>query len=96
MLANWYKSLGPTRPVEVVFLSGDQDENSFMSYFNGHHPWLAVDFDEDAREGLQAHIRVTGIPRLVVIHAETGRIIVDNAVGQQFDLNQWRMLAAKK
>ena len=59
-------------------------------------PWLAVDFDDDTREQLMAHIRVTGIPRLVVLDGKTGRTVVDNAVGQPLDMNNWRRLAAKK
>lgn len=92
-LANWYRSLGANKSVEVVFLSADHDEHSFQSYFR-EMPWLAVDFDDDAREQLLAHIRVQGIPRLVVLDGKTGRIIVDNAVGQQLDVNNWRRLAA--
>lgn len=96
MLSDWYKSMGggsPTQksPVEVVFLSADHDENGFKQYF-GSMPWLAIDYDDDAREQLMSQIRVQGIPRLVVLHAETGKIVVDNAVGQQLDIQKWRQL----
>ena len=94
MLANWYKSLrapGGSKPVEVLFLSCDHDEKGFQGYFQASHPWMAVDFDDDARDQLLAAIRVQGIPRLVVLNRQ-GRIIVDNAVGQQLDLNHWRAL----
>lgn len=89
MLANWYK--GARENVEVVFLSADHDENGFQSYFRSH-PWMAVDYDDDARESLMAAIRVTGIPRLVVLSGKTGKIIEDNAVGKQLDINRWRAL----
>lgn len=91
-LAQWYQSLGPNKAVEVVFLSADHDESGFRNYYS-HMPWLAVDYDEDTREELMAHIQVTGIPRLAVLDARTGRIIVDNAVGKPLDINQWRSLA---
>jgi nucleoredoxin len=94
MLANWYRSLG-TKNVEVVFLSVDHDENGFRSYYKDM-PWLAVAFDDDVRESLLGHIRVSGIPRLVVLDGKTGRIIVDNAVGQKLDVNNWRRLAVSK
>lgn len=87
MLANWYKTA--QNSVEIVFLSADHDENGFRSYF-ATHPWMAVDYDNDTREQLMAAIKVTGIPRLVVIHAETGKIVDDNAVGKSLDLNRWR------
>jgi nucleoredoxin len=94
MLVNWYRSLR-TKNVEVVFLSVDRDENGFRDYYKDM-PWLAVPYDDDARESLMGHIRVSGIPRLVVLDGKTGRIIVDNAVGQQLDVNNWRRLAASK
>lgn len=101
MLANWYKSNanrtpGGGRPVEIVFLSCDHDEDGFRSYFQASHPWMAVDYDEDAREQLLAAIRVQGIPRLVVLSGKTGRILVDNAVGQPLDVNHWRRLETGK
>jgi nucleoredoxin len=78
-----------------VFFSADHDENGFREDYKDM-PWLAVPYDDDARESLMAHIRVSGIPRLVVLDGKTGRIIVDNAVGQQLDVNNWRRLAASK
>jgi thiol-disulfide isomerase/thioredoxin len=87
MLANWYKTA--RNNVEIVFLSADHDEKGFKSYF-ATHPWMAVDYEDDAREQLMAAIKVSGIPRLVVINAETGKIVDDNAVGKPLDLNRWR------
>jgi len=89
MLANWYKM--NRKHAEIVFLSCDHDDSGFRNYF-ASHPWMAVDFDDDARENLLAAIRVQGIPRLVVLSGKTGRILVDNAVGQPLDVNQWRAL----
>ena len=95
MLSKWYQSLGPNKSVEVVFLSADHDEGSFYKYY-GHMPWFAVDYDEDTREELMAHIRTTGIPRLAVIDGRTGRIIEDNAVGKPLEISRWRSLAQGK
>lgn len=91
-LSQWYNALGPNKTVEVVFLSADHDEGGFDSYY-ASMPWLAVHFDEDTREELMSWIRVTGIPRLCVLDARTGRIIEDNAVGKPFDVDRWRSLA---
>jgi thiol-disulfide isomerase/thioredoxin len=93
MLANWYQTV--KSQVEVVFLSCDHDDKGFQSYF-ASHPWMAVAYDDDARESIQAAIRVQGIPRLVVLSGETGKVIVDNAVGQPLDINRWRTMAAGK
>lgn len=89
MLANWYKTIGKAF-VEIVFLSADHDENSFQSYFTASHPWMAIDYEDDTREQLMATLKVSGIPRLVVINATTGNIVEDNAVGKPLDLNTWR------
>lgn len=89
MLANWYRTVRDH--VEIVFLSADHDEDGFSSYFKSH-PWMAVDFDDDARESLMAAIKVSGIPRLVVLSGTTGKIVEDNAVGKPLDLSRWRTL----
>ena len=94
-LANWYRSIKATpagKNVEVVFLSADHDERSFQQYY-ATQPWLAVPYDDDAREGLMAHIRVSGIPRLCVLDGLTGRILEDNTVGKPMDVSRWRALA---
>lgn len=93
-LTKWYNQAKKNSNVEVVFLSADHDENSFTQYFQSM-PWLAVPYEDDAREELMAHIKVKGIPRLVVLDGRTGRIIVDNAVGQPLDPTQWRTLLKK-
>lgn len=93
-LAQWYGQQRQDGLVEVVFLSADHDEDGFSSYFQSM-PWLAVDYD-GPREELMAQIKVSGIPRLVVLDGKSGRILVDNAVGQPLDTNAWRKLAAGK
>lgn len=97
-LANWYRSTKSTpegKKMEVVFLSADHDERSFQQYY-ATQPWLAIPFDADAREGLMAHIRVSGIPRLCVLDGRTGRILEDNAVGKPMDIKRWKSLAGSK
>jgi len=87
LLANWYNTV--KNYVEIIFLSADHDENGFKNYF-ATQPWLAIEYDDDARDNLMAAIKVSGIPRLVVINALTGNIVEDNAVGKPLYLNQWR------
>lgn len=91
-LAGWYRSLGPSRTVEVVFLSADHDERGFGEYYR-EMPWLAVDYDDDARENLMAFLRVSGIPKLAVVDGRTGKVIDDNVVGKPFDVRRWRSLS---
>ena len=93
MLANWYASHKAF--VQVVFLSADHDEQGFLGYFRQSHPWTAIDYDNDARETLMGRLQVSGIPRLVVIDANTGRIVENNAVGKPLDLDTWRRAAKR-
>jgi hypothetical protein len=91
-LVKWYQSQGANKVAEVVFLSADHNEKGFKQYYNSM-PWLAVEYDDDAREQLMSKISVSGIPRLVVLDGRTGRIVEDNAVGKELDLARWRKLA---
>ena len=66
---------------QIVFVSADHDESSFDDYYQTM-PWLAVPYDEDARESIMAYLRIQGIPRLVVFNRRTGAIVDNNAVGK--------------
>jgi nucleoredoxin len=52
--------------LEVVFVSGDNDDASFKEYL-GHMPWLAVPYEDEARRSaLNRAAGVRGIPALVL------------------------------
>lgn len=56
-----------TSNVEVVFVSSDQDESSFKSYYD-QMPWLALPFsNSDVKSRLGQKFNVEGIPSLVVL-----------------------------
>ena len=65
--------------MEVVFMSGDQDQNLYNEYF-GEMPWLALPFKDSRMKPAAKHFGVRGLPRLVVLNAKTGATINDNAV----------------
>jgi len=68
-LASFYqqmKALG--KPIEVVFVSGDRDENSFRAYFEADMPWLAVPFNSPNKDTLFAHFNVQAFPTVIVIN----------------------------
>jgi len=77
------------KDLEIVFLSADHDEASFRSYYNTM-PWNAIPYDSDVRQRLLSWIKVTGIPRLVVLNSNTGGILIDNVVGKPMDVKAWR------
>ena len=51
-LSDFYKEINSeSKQIEVIFCSSDQDQNQFKEYF-GTMPWIAIPFDDDAREVL--------------------------------------------
>lgn len=74
-----------TRSVEIVFVSADHDMSGFKNYY-ATMPWLAVPFDADTRERLMSWMKVTGVPRLMVLDGRTGKTLESNAVGRALDL----------
>lgn len=91
-LAEFYnqaKSLN--KNFEIIFCSGDHDEQDFNNYYAQSMPWLAIPFEDNAREELMGKFDVKGIPKLSILGA-SGRIIVENAVGQNLSmevLDKW-------
>ncbi|XP_042454479.1 probable nucleoredoxin 1-2 [Zingiber officinale] len=59
---------------EIVFVSADQDEDSFNGYFS-KMPWLAIPFsDTKTREKLDDLFKVRGIPHLAIVDAN-GKVL---------------------
>ena len=74
-----------TKSVEIVFVSADHDVNGFRNYYSSM-PWLAVPYDAETRERLLAWMKVSGVPRLMVLDGKTGKILENNSVGRTLDL----------
>ena len=65
--------------LEVVFVSGDRDEDSFNGYFS-KMPWLAIPFsDSKARDQLKKLFKLRGIPHLVILDAR-GEVVNEEGV----------------
>ena len=63
----------------------------FRNYYSSM-PWLGVPFDADTRERLLSWMKVTGVPRLMVLDGKTGKILESNAVGRTLDLARFSTL----
>lgn len=62
-----YNEISNKGDFEVIFVSGDTDEDSFNEYFS-KMPWLAIPFsDSDTRENLNKLFKVKGIPHLMFL-----------------------------
>ena len=44
-------------------------------------PWLALPFKDGRMKPAAKHFQVRGLPRLVVLNAQTGATVHENAVG---------------
>mmetsp|Transcript_1141 Transcript_1141/g.703 ORF Transcript_1141/g.703 Transcript_1141/m.703 type:complete len:347 (+) Transcript_1141:36-1076(+) len=83
-LANFYTNIIQANAhfksqIEVVFCSADHSEEDFKGYYRDM-PWLAIDYEEEAREQLMGMFQVNGIPRLIVF-GTNGQVLQANAVG---------------
>ncbi|KAH7570291.1 hypothetical protein ACOSP7_018341 [Xanthoceras sorbifolium] len=78
-LVEVYNELSTTGDFEVIFVSGDEDDNSFNGYFS-KMPWLAIPFsDAETRDRLDELFKVMGIPYLVLLD-ENGKVSSDSGV----------------
>ncbi|XP_050206681.1 probable nucleoredoxin 1 [Mercurialis annua] len=76
-LVEVYSALAPKGDFEIVFLSSDEDDESFQEYFS-KMPWLAVPFsDSDTRDRLNDLFKVQGIPHLVILD-ESGKVVSES------------------
>ncbi|KAF5945361.1 hypothetical protein HYC85_015589 [Camellia sinensis] len=78
-LVEVYNELSPNGNFEIVFVSADEDEESFKAYFS-KMPWLAIPFsDSDTRDRLDELFKVMGIPHLVILD-EGGMVATEEGV----------------
>ena len=79
-LVEAYNELSPKGDFEIVFISADEDNESFEEYFT-KMPWLAIPFsDSEARDRVDELFKVRGIPHLVIL-GEDGKVLSDGGVG---------------
>lgn len=78
-LVDVYNEVSTKGGFEVVFVSADEDDQSFNEYFS-KMPWVAVPFsDSDTRAKLNDLFKVNGIPHLVLLD-EYGKLLSDEGV----------------
>ena len=65
-------------PLEIVFVSSDQNEKKFKEYLN-EMPWSALTFADRGRmRQLMNKFNVRGIPSLVLLDGQTGELLTTN------------------
>ena len=87
LLAENYRELQPGKQVQVIYISSDTDEQSFHQSFQTM-PWLALDYrDWQKRGDLMKMFRVDGLPKVVLLDGDTGRLISMNGTEQVYQLD---------
>jgi thiol-disulfide isomerase/thioredoxin len=68
------------RDIEIIFVSNDNNVQSFTDYYTYNMPWLAVPFNEDRRRFKMAEMmHVDSIPSLVFLDG-TGRVVTSQGI----------------
>jgi len=75
-LAGWYSKSLKDKGLEVLFISSDKDEATFVTFF-GEQPWLALDFADERRKDQLSHLLGSGIPKLVIVDKDDTIITKD-------------------
>ena len=80
LLAELYKDMNDTEQVmEVIFFSGDPTQEVYNEYF-GEMPWKALPFKDGRLKAIAKNFKVKGLPRLIVLDAQTMKVLHDDAV----------------
>jgi len=87
VLTKFYKACCVPNGVEILYISSDNDLDSFNEYY-AKMPWLSLPAagTADIRQKLAHSLMVSGIPHLVVLDAKTGQFIAENAKSDVSDV----------
>ena len=78
VLAEFYNQVNANSKVmEIVFCTWDKDDEEFKGYL-ATMPWIALPFGSDVIKSLNETLKVSGIPRLVIIKPD-GTVVKSNA-----------------
>jgi len=80
-LVDAYTSHLKAKSLEVIFVSSDRDQASFVDYFSSM-PWLAIPQGDPRKGKLSKRFGVSGIPSFVIVDAATGETINGSARGK--------------
>lgn len=79
MLADLHEEMHPGKKVKIIYISSDHDEQSFHQYYRTM-PWFALDYGDWKKRGdLLKFFKVDGIPKLVLIDGDSGRVLSTHA-----------------
>merc|ERR1719230_2314476 len=80
-LISAYKEHLKAKGLEIIFVSSDRDQESFLEYY-GEMTWLAIPNGDKRKDQLSRLFGVQGIPSFVIVDAATGKTVNANARGK--------------
>ena len=82
VLSEFYTKHKSAKNFEVIFITWDEEEEDFTEYF-GHMPWLSMNFKaQEQRQRLTDTYQVESIPTVLVLDADSGKLIGSKARGK--------------
>ena len=79
LLVDLYEEMNEDKKeFEVVFMSGDKQEDVFKSYY-AEMPWLAIPFKDRRMKQVVRRFGIKGLPRLIVLDAKTHEVLNSDA-----------------
>ena len=77
--------LSKSKPFDIIFVSSDRDEKSCAEYFS-QMPWKCLRYNERETKFLLSELfEVEGIPTLVLIDTETGKVLSTDGRSDLFE-----------
>lgn len=78
-MINFYNKHNEEKKFEIIFLSSDNDQESFDEYYK-EMPWLTLDFNEqDKKDEIENKFEISGIPKLILVDGDTGDVLCTDA-----------------
>ena len=97
ILIDFYNKYSKEKNFEIIFISSDEDQNSFDEYYKDM-PWLKLNQqDQDNKDKLDELFQVNGIPTLILLDGHSADVICkdarkkiqnDDKTGQHFPWKQ--------
>ena len=69
---NNFKAMGA--PMEIIFVSADQNQEEFNKYYETM-PWVAMPFGDSKNDLLNDHFKIEGIPTLVFVDPANNKVL---------------------
>ncbi|UJR24526.1 hypothetical protein I4U23_005901 [Adineta vaga] len=78
-LSKFYKTYAEKKNFEIIFMSADEDEESFNDYYK-EMPWLKFDFKQQKKkEKVEEKLEIESYPTLILFDGDSGEVLCADA-----------------